>query len=432
MAMRLWLLSFVALALVSLVAGCRGKPLTEDSFRLENGLQVELTATSRGEEAALVLLFRVGADHDPPEHSGMAHLVDHLFLTSGVTGKPARTVEQLAERYGEKWRTQTGADFTMVSVVVPAERLVEEIDELALRMSRLELTEADLARERPRLLGKVASMREKDATAAAINHAAEAIRPSRGEGWRGGIAAEIAAIKLAELEAFRRAHYAGKTARLLVAGRFDVKAARTRIEASFSKVPTGDVPKPRTDAVSRVTGTLVMGDAPSSMALAVPVPDVKDPLYPAFLVLAARLTNPSQASRSWKADFEPLDRPDVLFVTEPLAAGAPPEAAAARLRQEVSAIVEAPLAAGEAAQALETLERFLGAKPLQAAAVAGDPHATAVARGRRADLGLDGKAVAKAIEALADEQLTKAATLFDTQNSAAVIAAARFSKSAAF
>src|SRR5262245_30057359 len=84
-------LALVAFAL--LAGGCRKKSPTEAHFRLDTGLRVDLYATSRGEKAALALLFDVGADHDPPGRSGMAHLVEHLLVTSGRAGKPGRTID---------------------------------------------------------------------------------------------------------------------------------------------------------------------------------------------------------------------------------------------------------------------------------------------------------------------------------------------------
>ena len=53
-------------------------------------------------------------------------------------GKPARTIEQWKARYGHDWRAATGADYTLYAVEVPAGRILEEIDDAALRMSRLE------------------------------------------------------------------------------------------------------------------------------------------------------------------------------------------------------------------------------------------------------------------------------------------------------
>ena len=226
------------------------------------------------------------------------------------------------------------------------------------------------------------------------------MRPSRGGGLRGGIASQIEAMTLDEVEAFRLAHYGGLTARLIVAGHFDLEEATKRIRRAFADVPGGKPPQPRAPSGSSVTGTLVMGDAPQAMALAVPPPDPRDALYPAFLVLAARLAEPGGAVRAWKADFAPLARPDVLFVTSPIPAGQPAEPAAAAMRAAVSSLVKAPLADDEAERAIARYGGLLGMTPLSAEACAAEPFETAFAAGRRAQLGVDGAALAQAARAL--------------------------------
>jgi zinc protease len=401
----------VSLALCSfavIAGGCQKKPA---SFQLDNGLRVDLVPTSRGDKAALAILFDVGADHDPPGRSGMAHLVEHLFATStGPSGTPgrARSVE-----------SRTGAAYTLSSSEVLGGRILEEIDDAAFRMSRQAATkEADLTRVRKRVLEELAAQ-EHDPVMAAMHRAAESLRPSRGGGARGGVAAEVEAMTLAEVDAFQQAHYGAATARLVIAGRFDVAEAEKRIRTAFAKLPAVKPPQPRAPAGSRVTGTLVMGDAPQAMALAVAVPDVKDPLYPAFVVLAARLTgagNGAQSERTWKVDFAPFARPDVLWVKGPIPAGQQPEAAAERVRKEVSAIVGAPPAGDDSVRALARYGGALGITP------ADEARETAFVTARRAQLGVDTKALEAAIKAVTPDQLTAAARLFDGKSSTAVLA----------
>ena len=84
-----------------------------------------------------------------------------------------------------------------------------------------------------------------------------------------------------------------------------------------------------------------MAVGPKAVALAVAAPDLKDPLYPAFLVLAARLAAAGQGgggggAHAWEVDFAPLARPK-LFVTSSLAAGQQPEPAAARTYLAIAA-----------------------------------------------------------------------------------------------
>ncbi len=399
---HVWLSLFL---MTASFAGCR-KQVAASSFRLDNGLRVELLATPKGHKAAIALLFDVGADNDPPGRSGLAHLVQYV------------TQAQL----GPEWSGQTGADHTLLTVVVPTGRIFDEIDAAALRMSHPLVTESDLARERSRLLADLSAQQETDGMAAARLRAAESVRPSRGGGLRGGVAKELATITANDVEAYRRMHYGAATARLVIAGLIDLDATAKRVRESFAGLAPGAAPPARPPAGSIVTGTLVMSDAPTAAALAVPVPAPQDPLYPAFLVLAARLAGPGDpAARKWRTDFAPLGRPDILFVTTVLPPGEPGEAAAARMREQVNAVVTAPLTADEPARALEKFAS-LGLTPLGVETLAADPSEAAVAAGRRAQLGVDGKALAQAVAAITPEQLAAAARLFDAKSSAAVLA----------
>jgi len=384
-----------------LAAGCKKG---ETQFRLDNGLRVQLVPSS-GDKAALAILFDVGADHDPPDRSGMAQLVNRLFATMDREGKPNRTVQ-----------TRTGGSYTFYGLAVPRERLMDEIDDAAARLSTLAPTEADLTREKPRLLEQIASMQEGDPNLAAINRASEALRPSPGGGKRGGIAAEVQPITLAEVDAFRRAHYGASTARLVVAGHFDAAEVTKKIRAAFANVPAATPPRARPDAGSRVTGTLVMGDMPSAFALAVPVPDPKDSLYAAFVVLAARVNGDGNHARAWTGNFAPLARPDTLLVTAAIPKDQQPEAFAEKIRSEVSALVKAPLGADEATKALAMFGNLLGLAPT------GEPLETAFAAGRRTQIGFDPKALEQAATKVTAEQVTEGAKLFDKANSAAVVA----------
>jgi zinc protease len=391
----------LVLCVVGLVAGCRKKG-AETEFKLDNGLRVQL-APSSDEQGALVLLFDVGADHDPAGRSGMAHLVERLFATMGREGKPDRGVQ-----------TRTEADYTFYGLSVSPRRLNDEIDDAALRMSTLAPTEADLARERPRVLETVANMQERDPVMAATNKASEALRPSAGGGVRGGIAVEIQAITLPEIEAFRRASYGAANARLVITGRFDAAEVAKHVRTAFANVPAGKPPQPRPAAGARVTGTLVMGDQPSAVALAVAVPEPKDPLYAPFVALATRLS--IDHTHAWRASFAPLARPDILLVTSTIPREQQAEAFAEKMRSEVMALVKAPMEPKESDYAMAKFGGVLGLRP------AASSLETAFALGRTRQMGIDAKALQHAIETLTQDQLTAAAQLFDAKHSAAVIA----------
>lgn len=408
-----------ALLSLALLGACSSK-VKESSSALPNGLQVDVVASPRGEKVALLVDYAVGLDHDPPGRSGMSNLVSRLLLTCAVPGKPARTREDLAQRYGTGWSAQAGSDYTAVAVVVPAEKLAEEIGDFAARMGALEIGEPDLARERPALLEELAKMRGGDPSLAAMNFAAEAIRPSRG-GWRGGVPGEIEGAGAGEVAAFWREHFKPANARLVVVGPVEPDRVRARIESAFGKIPAGTAPSLRPAAESRVTGTLVMGDAPAAVALAVGAPAPSDALFPAFLVLAARLNAPSPA-HPWKARFAPLEHPEVLLVAGAVGPQERPDDAAGRIRKEIASLIAAAPSPGELRAAVAAYGFALRTEPLKPAACERDPMGAAFAKARTAQLRIDGQGLAKALEAVTAGQLADAAKAFEPQQTAAVVA----------
>ena len=416
---RSMLRSFIAVLSLALLGACSSK-VKEESYSLANGLKVDVVASPRGENVAVLVDYEVGLDHDPAGRAGMSNLLSRLLLTSAVPGKPARTRDDLTKRYGSSWSAKAGSDYTAISVAVPAAKLDEELDDFAARMGQLQIGEADLERERPALLQYLAKMRGGDATSAAMNFAAEAIRPSRGA-WRGGVPKEIEDVRADEVAAFWREHFKPANARLVVVGPVEPEKVRAKIESAFGKIPSGAAPVLRPAAGSRVTGTLVMGDSPSAVALAVGVPAPSESIYPAFLVLAARL-NAGAPSRAWKASFAPLEDPSVLLVTGAVGPQERPDDSAGRIRKEVAALVTAGPARGEARAAAEAYGVALGTAPLKPEACERDPMGVAFAKARAAQLRIDGGALARSLEAVSPAQLAEAAKLFEPQRTAAVAA----------
>src|SRR5690606_6620643 len=93
----------------------RPKPtLAREAIRLDDGLDVELLAGPCGGATAVAVLFEVGADHDPPERSGMASVVARL----------------LAAAAGDDRIVTSGRDHTLVASSPPPEELEAELEQL--------------------------------------------------------------------------------------------------------------------------------------------------------------------------------------------------------------------------------------------------------------------------------------------------------------
>lgn len=398
--MRLWWLLTAAF----LGSACtRTPPAT--AFTTANGLRVDLLP-ARGDQAAVVLLFSIGSDHDPENRSGMGHLLEHVLTTAAAAEKPARSAEEVMKRYPLGWNAQTGADYTVLATVVPSARTLDEIDDVAARMGDLRITEQDLARERPRLLSEVANMFGASGMHAlgASNVASESVAPTPG-GRRGGVPAEVEALSVAELEAHWKAYYKPSNARLVIAGSFDGVAVRRRIEEKFGSLPAGLPPTARTRAVvTKAAEPVVTGASPHAIALAYAAPAPGTPGYAAFLVLAARLAEAIPGH----VTFAPLDRPDVLLVFDTTGRGEDATEALARLEKSVAATSALPLTRADTTRAETMFGFFL--RPAPPATIGANPYFAAFGQGRRAQLGLDASQVS--FSDVGAEELREAASIF--------------------
>src|SRR5206468_12690228 len=109
-------------------------------------------------DVALLVLYQIGGDHDPQGRSGLAHLVEHVYITAAAGAEPARTADAFFQRYRAGCNAQTGDRYTVFATVFPKDELEKELTEAAARMGELRIMAADLDREKRRLLDEVANM----------------------------------------------------------------------------------------------------------------------------------------------------------------------------------------------------------------------------------------------------------------------------------
>jgi len=406
--------SLPLLALVLGAAACSSPPaepapapppppaLRATSFGLPTGLEVELLAGPCGDQLAIALLRPAGTDHDPPGRSGMARLAGRI----AAAAQPAREVS-------------VGRDHTLELFVVPGSRLGETLEAIAAGSEPLRPDPERLGAARAGLLADLAEQRGGIAERTARSFAAEAVLQSRGGGWIGGVAEQIEAITEEDLAAFWRASHAPAGARLVVVGDLEPAQTRRRIEGAFAALPAVE-PAPAREALeARVSGTLVMGEAPAALSLAVRAPALGDPLFPAFLVLATRL---GQTEVGVDVAYDPVEAPEVLFVAGALAAGETPDGAADRVRRAVDQAVRGAITAADVTAARERHRLLLGLGALDPASCRPSPRDLARARALRSPLGWSGPSLSEALDTITEAQASDARALFSPGRTAAVVA----------
>ncbi len=380
-----------------------GKVMSEHASELPNGLRLELVAGPCGDAVGVAVVLAVGVAHDPAGRSGMAHLTERVLASLVKPGPSPHAVE-------------SGERYTLCSAAVTTEGVLGELDRVAAWLAHVP-TEAELEREKKSVLAELEERDGADAKSAARSIAEESLFPTQSDGKRRGIAEQVEAITLEELERWWREHIKAGNARVVVTGAFDVDAVRAHAEKVLGPLARGTPPKAGEPVQATVKGTLVMGDAPTAVAIAVPAPELASPALPSFLVLAARLLAEPTATRSWAVDYDPVRRPELLLVTGAVGPGEQPEPAANRIRGEVEKVVAAPLGEEETERARERFRLFLDPALLEASTCADDPRAFAIARALRglrdaAPASLDGAA----------DKLDEARARFGPKGSAAVIA----------
>lgn len=405
---------------------------------LKNGLKVLIRPIQGAKNVALVVLYDIGGDHDPEGRSGLGHLIEHLYVTAAAGETPARTAQQFFQQYPAGSNAQTGEEYTVIATVFPGEDLKKELHDAAARMKDLGVEQADLDRERPRLVQEVSNMFAGIPMLAAQNLAGEQVRPTPLGGRKGGLPDHVARITLQEVRDRLSKYYKPANAILVVAGAVKRESALAAIKAAFGSVPEGQgVPEPSPEGKGRLgkidvveVKSVLAASGSASLVYRAPLP-ISD-LYPPYLVLLQRLflaspmQPPGQPAVKPSGFGRPLDDPGKVYVLGPAEKGEPPEESVKRLEEFLAKATGPDLQKGEASMVKMSLARFLWTDSLPDASLALQPYGAAFALGRQVQLGVDPGALEEALEKLTKEDLRSAANeIFGPDRRGAVVVKVR-------
>lgn len=376
---------------------------------LANDLDVAVTEVPDATGVAVALVFDIGSHHDPPAQSGMAHMVEHLFITAATESEPARTVDELVRSYPLGWNAQTGEDYTVIASVVDAGDLDDELTRMASRLRGVAPTDTDLAREEPRLQAELVNMFGGIPEIGAANLARERLRPTPDDGRRGGHPDAVATLALEDLVDRLALYHPGNT-QLSVAGPIDPEATLDMITDHFAAIPNGPPLGDPAVPGAGSPGLHILPVPPTAttqgagqVALAYPAPAGDDPAYPAFLVAAGRLFIQGQQA-GFVTSFAPLDDPPHLLVGAPLPAGTDPNEAAGGLHDTVVSVLDSDLDPIEGTNTALQFGLILGLPGASGA----DSYGTAFRTARTPALGIDPVALASDLETLTQEDFAGA------------------------
>lgn len=413
-----WFLSITLMMLVLSACPQKNAPSSATSFQLDNGLQVTLQPVNEAPTSCVLLLFDVGEAHDPDDQSGLAHLVEHLFVTAATSSTKARTVEDIKTAYPVGWNAQTGNDYTVVAYLVANDQVASEVQDAAARLGDLHVTDADLEREKGRMRTELSNMYERIPMLAVRNVATELVAPSPSGGQHGGVPEQVDSITLDDIRQRLQDVYKPRNAHLVVVGGFDMAAVRKEIEDSFSSIRSGSAPQQPKRSLETRTGEIVTLDtaiAPGVMSVAVAAPSISSDDYPAFSVLAIRLLRETQIRRGQavtnSVGYTPLDRPEVLTLTRVMDEGETQDEATNRLGKQMTDIVAKPITQADRTSAKE-FARLLGVDGYPELMTRGNPYGVAFSTARTKQLGFDAKGYSAAVDALNEDDMESVRTKY--------------------
>ena len=398
--------------------------------RLGNGMSVLLYPSDTADRVALVMLYTIGEDHDPARKSGLSHLTEHLYVTAAAGETPARTARDFLQKYPNAWNASTGSDHSVFATVFGRDQVEAELKEAAARMGRLRVTEADLNREKPRLLEEVGNMFGAFPQLAVVNHARERVRPL-GDGHRkGGLPAHVQRITLEDVKDWWSRHYKPVNATLVLAGAIDPKEARKLIARHFGAIRGGEKPPaprkpgpPKSGPVENVPINSIMPGVQAQACIAFRAPEPGSKHYaPCVLAINRMWMRSAMGGRSVRVTFNLLDDPTFIAVSTAVKPDESPKAAVGRLRSFVDQATGATLESVEKTATKNNIGVMLGAADFPDLMIQQNLYGVAFSLGRREQLGFDSKKFAERLDGLTSEDLRAAArAVFAPERQAAVV-----------
>ncbi len=208
-----------------------------ETFTLSNGMQVVVVPNHRVPVVTHMVWYKVGAAHEPPGRSGIAHFLEHLMFKGTETRAPGE-FSAIVARNGGRENAFTSHDYTGYHQTVAKDRLDLVMGLEADRMTNLVIGADAVEPERLVVLEERRQRADNDPAAILREHINAALylnhpygRPVIG--WEH----EIRDLALDDILAFYRRWYAPNNAILVIAGDVTADEVRPLAEKHYGVIP---------------------------------------------------------------------------------------------------------------------------------------------------------------------------------------------------
>ena len=243
---------------------------------LENGLTAIVHEDKSSPMIAVNILYKVGSKHEDPEHTGFAHLFEHLMFSGS---KHVDSFDNYIQTAGGENNAFTNADLTNFYDVVPAENLETVLWLESDRMLNLTIDEKNLDVQRKVVVEEFKETCLNPPYGDVHHHLSDLCYKKHGYRWPtiGKDVSHIEKAKLEEVSYFFNKYYGPNNAIICLTGNIEHDHGFELIEKWFGDIPsrpTGEIADEQEPEQVEYRHKLAYGNAPiESLYLAFHTPN---------------------------------------------------------------------------------------------------------------------------------------------------------------
>ena len=243
---------------------------------LENGLTAIVHEDKSSPMIAVNILYKVGSKHEDPEHTGFAHLFEHLMFSGS---KHVDSFDNYIQTAGGENNAFTNADLTNFYDVVPAENLETVLWLESDRMLNLTIDEKNLDVQRKVVVEEFKETCLNPPYGDVHHHLSDLCYKKHGYRWPtiGKDVSHIEKAKLEEVSYFFNKYYGPNNAIICLTGNIEHEHGFELIEKWFGDIPsrpTGEIADEQEPEQVEYRHKLAYGNAPiESLYLAFHTPN---------------------------------------------------------------------------------------------------------------------------------------------------------------
>ena len=243
---------------------------------LENGLTAIVHEDKSSPMIAVNILYKVGSKHEDPEHTGFAHLFEHLMFSGS---KHVDSFDNYIQTAGGENNAFTNADLTNFYDVVPAENLETVLWLESDRMLNLTIDEKNLDVQRKVVVEEFKETCLNPPYGDVHHHLSDLCYKKHGYRWPtiGKDVSHIEKAKLEEVSYFFNKYYGPNNAIICLTGNIEHEHGFELIEKWFGDIPsrpTGEIADEQEPEQVEYRQKLAYGNAPiESLYLAFHTPN---------------------------------------------------------------------------------------------------------------------------------------------------------------